>query len=293
VASTDGHSKSYGLLIGAGGQVRLAPLCDLASILPYTDMNLLKAKLAMKIGGEYLLGSIGLYRWEKMAAELRLESEALIQRVDGFPRQLPELAENIRRQLNQEGIKHNMLDKLTQTITRRSMNRRKRQATASERTLRNRRRRFSNLRPILGVSCSRSLRMPACGQHGVLSVKKTAWYGRIQTAKAVGSENTIPIAGNLAEMLRKFIGDRRTGLLFANRAGRPYFFETGIVVGVGRPTHARNHVVLLEDGYIFRASVLQSSIRVMHEAGLRLSAPDGLLQHSNAPTVRLHFNASN
>jgi integrase len=57
---------------------------------------------------------------------------------------------------------------------------------------------------------------------GVLSVKKTAWYGRIQTAKSVGSENTIPIAGNLAEMLRKFIGDRRTGLLFVNRAGRPY-----------------------------------------------------------------------
>src|SRR5882672_5225043 len=43
-------------------------------------------------------------------------------------------------------------------------------------------------------------------------------------------------------------------------------FATGIVVGVCRPTHARNHVVLLEDGYIFRASVLQPSIRVMHQA---------------------------
>jgi integrase len=58
---------------------------------------------------------------------------------------------------------------------------------------------------------------------GVLAVKKTAWYGRIQTAKSVGSENTIPIAENLAGMLRKFIGDRREGLLFLNRAGKPYF----------------------------------------------------------------------
>ena len=57
---------------------------------------------------------------------------------------------------------------------------------------------------------------------GVLNVRKTAWYGQIQTAKSVGSESTIPIAENLAEMLRRFIGNRREGLLFVNRAGRPY-----------------------------------------------------------------------
>jgi integrase len=57
---------------------------------------------------------------------------------------------------------------------------------------------------------------------GILNVRKTAWYGRIQTAKSVGSENTIPIAENLAEMLRKVIGERREGLLFVNKAGRPY-----------------------------------------------------------------------
>src|ERR1700692_4025644 len=63
-------------------------------------------------------------------------------------------------------------------------------------------------------------------------------------------------------------------------------FATGIVVGVCRPTHARNHVVLLEDGYIFRASVLQPSIRVMHEAWLWLSALDGLLQRSDGQPPR-------
>jgi len=57
---------------------------------------------------------------------------------------------------------------------------------------------------------------------GVLSIRKTAWYGQIQTAKSVGSESTIPIAENLAEMLRRFIGERQSGLLFVNRAGRPY-----------------------------------------------------------------------
>src|SRR5215470_12168226 len=57
---------------------------------------------------------------------------------------------------------------------------------------------------------------------GVLSIRKTAWYGQIQTAKSVGSESTIPIAENLAEMLRKVIGERQRGLLFVNKAGRPY-----------------------------------------------------------------------
>jgi integrase len=57
---------------------------------------------------------------------------------------------------------------------------------------------------------------------GILNIRKTAWYGRIQTAKSVGSENTIPIADNLAEMLRKVIGERKEGLLFVNKAGRPY-----------------------------------------------------------------------
>jgi integrase len=60
---------------------------------------------------------------------------------------------------------------------------------------------------------------------GILNVRKTAWYGRIQTAKSVESESTIPIAENLAEMLRRFIGDRREGLLFVNRVGRPYTAE--------------------------------------------------------------------
>jgi integrase len=57
---------------------------------------------------------------------------------------------------------------------------------------------------------------------GVLNISKTAWYGHIQTAKSVGSESTIPIAEVLAGMLRRLIGDRREGLLFVNRAGRPY-----------------------------------------------------------------------
>src|SRR4030095_1159611 len=63
-------------------------------------------------------------------------------------------------------------------------------------------------------------------------------------------------------------------------------FATSIVVGICRSAHARNHVVLLEYGDIFRASVLQPSIGVMHQAGLRVAALDGLLQRSDGEPHR-------
>src|SRR5215469_6958829 len=44
-------------------------------------------------------------------------------------------------------------------------------------------------------------------------------------------------------------------------------FAARIVVRVCWTAHARNHVVLLEDGDVFPASVLQPSIRVMRYSG--------------------------
>ena len=60
IVNTDGHAKNYSLLI-ATDQVRLAPLYDLCSLLPYRNTKgerfyLPKLKLAMKVGKEYTLG---------------------------------------------------------------------------------------------------------------------------------------------------------------------------------------------------------------------------------------------
>jgi hypothetical protein len=50
IAGIDAHAKNYSQLLGKNGVIRLAPLYDLASILPYPNMNLSKVKLAMKVG---------------------------------------------------------------------------------------------------------------------------------------------------------------------------------------------------------------------------------------------------
>ena len=59
IGGADAHAQSFSMLIGAGGRNRLAPLYDVASALVY-DFDVKKLKLAIEIGGKYLLDEIGL-----------------------------------------------------------------------------------------------------------------------------------------------------------------------------------------------------------------------------------------
>ena len=79
IAGTDAHAKNYSLLL-ADDQVRLAPLYDVASALPY-DTHERKLRLAMKIGGDY---RVFLYHdtWDVAANDLGLDSEAVHARVE-------------------------------------------------------------------------------------------------------------------------------------------------------------------------------------------------------------------
>jgi serine/threonine-protein kinase HipA len=88
LAATDAHSKNYSLLL-AGSQVRLAPLYDIASALPY-EIGVQRLKLAMKIGGEYRLQFLGVRNWRKTAASLKLDEQRLLHRVAELADQLPD-----------------------------------------------------------------------------------------------------------------------------------------------------------------------------------------------------------
>ena len=79
VVGTDAHAKNYSLLL-EGDQVRLAPLYDIGSILPYDHSHPRKWRWAMKHGGD---DRVDTFRdpWPKMAVELGLEAEALRARV--------------------------------------------------------------------------------------------------------------------------------------------------------------------------------------------------------------------
>jgi serine/threonine-protein kinase HipA len=119
IVGTDAHAKNYALLIGAEGRIRLAPLYDMASVLPYPDIDIEKVKLSMKLGGEYRLRNITLHHWRKLAAELHVDPDAMTARVDSFAAQLSDHVSEIRRRMAEEGIAHPIVARLADALVAR------------------------------------------------------------------------------------------------------------------------------------------------------------------------------
>jgi len=87
IGGTDAHAKNYSILL-AGNQVRLAPLYDIASALPYGTHER-KLRLAMKIGTSYDV-YLQRNRWPDAARDLRLDAEALVERARELARIAPD-----------------------------------------------------------------------------------------------------------------------------------------------------------------------------------------------------------
>jgi len=79
IGNHDAHGKNFSLLYGPGqDSVRFAPLYDLVCTLYYPELS---RKMAMKIGGEYLLEKITLGNFEKLAEETGLAKPLVKRRV--------------------------------------------------------------------------------------------------------------------------------------------------------------------------------------------------------------------
>ncbi len=116
IGGTDAHAKNYSLLIGGGGLVRLAPLYDIASIFGYTAVDPEKAKLAMKIGDHYRIRDITLLQWRKLAAALRVDGDALVDRARAMAAELPDrLADEVGK-MRDDGVVHPVIEALAQFL---------------------------------------------------------------------------------------------------------------------------------------------------------------------------------
>lgn len=111
IGGTDAHAKNYSLLLG-GPYVRLAPLYDVASILPYDTFDKRKVKLAMKIGGEYRLDQIGLRQWQKFAREMRLDAERLLANLMSMAEQLPDEVSTAQALARRQGLDAPIIERL-------------------------------------------------------------------------------------------------------------------------------------------------------------------------------------
>jgi len=120
IAGADAHGKNYVLLIGAQARIRLAPLYDVASVLPYPDIDIERVKVSMKLGGEYRLRNIRRYHWRALAKELHVNPDAMVQRVDEFARQLADHVPEISRRMTEEGLTHPIITRLADALTTRA-----------------------------------------------------------------------------------------------------------------------------------------------------------------------------
>lgn len=92
IGGTDAHAKNYGFLLEAS-TVRLAPLYDLVSLLPYVaarpgsvraaDGEIVAAplKMAMKIGSQYEIAKVGAREWTDLAEGFGLAPPAVLDHV--------------------------------------------------------------------------------------------------------------------------------------------------------------------------------------------------------------------
>lgn len=120
IGGTDAHAKNYSVLL-ASNAVRLAPLYDVASVLPYDGVDIHKLKLAMKIGGEYELMNIGVRQWKKLADTLRIDEDQVFAQIDKLASSIPDYAADTRRNARQAGLQHPIIDRLTENLTARAV----------------------------------------------------------------------------------------------------------------------------------------------------------------------------
>jgi serine/threonine-protein kinase HipA len=112
IGGTDAHAKNYSLLLSPGS-VRLAPLYDLISVLPYPSrVRYREAKLAMRVDREYHLWKIRRRHWEGLAVRCGLDPEPVVERMVEVVAAVPAAVERAASAVREEGIVHEIVDRV-------------------------------------------------------------------------------------------------------------------------------------------------------------------------------------
>lgn len=119
ILGTDAHAKNYSLLIGRNQQLRLAPLYDVASYLPYVD-RYKDCRFAMKIGGYYKDNQIRPRHFDKMARACEFPAPTMRKIIVDMADQLPDTADWVKKEMADQGVTHKVLDDLVELLKKRS-----------------------------------------------------------------------------------------------------------------------------------------------------------------------------
>ena len=113
VGGTDAHAKNFSLLLGEQGVVRLAPLYDVASMLPYANYKQLD--LAMRIGDSYDFAHTLARHWEALRGEIPL-TVSPVDLLEEYAQKMPTTAKSVAAKCRIDGIEHNVIGELEDQI---------------------------------------------------------------------------------------------------------------------------------------------------------------------------------
>ncbi len=120
LAGTDAHAKNYSLLLAARGQVRLAPLYDLASALPYPTLEFQRLRLAMKVGSTYRIRDIQGRHWRDLCQALRVDEDETIGRIDALAAGAADRASDLGARMVEHGLEAEVVERLVECIVDRA-----------------------------------------------------------------------------------------------------------------------------------------------------------------------------
>ncbi|MEO5589495.1 MAG: type II toxin-antitoxin system HipA family toxin [Gemmatimonadaceae bacterium] len=119
IGATNAHARNFSVLVGPRS-VRLAPLYDIVSVLPYPELAAGKIRMAMKVGGEYVIERIGSRQWKKVARSLSLDETALLDRVRELAAAVGDLAGEVVNEAESAGFGHPILADMREMIVHRA-----------------------------------------------------------------------------------------------------------------------------------------------------------------------------
>lgn len=113
VGGTDAHAKNFSLLLGDGGAVRLAPLYDIASMLPYISYR--RIRLAMRIGSSYNFDRTLPRHWQQLGETLRNVNDP-VRILEEYANRMQVLVSEVSTDCKTDGILHPIIDRLVDEI---------------------------------------------------------------------------------------------------------------------------------------------------------------------------------
>ena len=121
ILGTDAHAKNFSVIIAPGRsrtQVRLAPLYDVNSYLPYTD-GTRRVRMSMSVGGKYEYDEVTPRHWERKSRSCGLPVDQTLADIRDIIARCPDAAADVAKRCQETGLSHPVIGQLATRIAAR------------------------------------------------------------------------------------------------------------------------------------------------------------------------------